>query len=103
MRMPRTPFSVSLLLASVALVQGCASKPDLRADYDKSADFAKYHSFNFVKTPSTDTLGYGSLVTQQMEIAIKSELEKRGYQLTATPDLMVNFSGKLQEKTDIQS
>jgi hypothetical protein len=104
MRTPRTAASsIFLLLAGAALVQGCASKPDLRADYDKSVDFAKYHSFNFVKTPSTDTLGYGNLVTQQMEIAIKAELEKRGYQLTATPDLMVNFSGKLQEKTDIQS
>jgi hypothetical protein len=104
MRMPRTPISsASLLLAGVALFQGCASKPDLRADYDRSADFAKYHSFNFVKTPSTDTLGYGNLLTQQMEVAIKSELEKRGYKLASSPDLMVNFSGKLQEKTDIQS
>src|SRR4051812_43139411 len=103
MRMPRTPFSVSLLLASVALVQGCASKPDLRADYDKSVDFGKYHSFNFVKTPSTDTLGYGNLTTQQVETAIKGELEKRGYKLADSPDLIVNFSGKLQEKADVQS
>jgi hypothetical protein len=103
MRMLRTPVSSTLLLVGVALLQGCASKPDLRADYDKSADFAKYRSFNFVKTPSTETLGYGSLVTQQMTSSIKSELEKRGYAQSETPDLLVNFSGKLQEKADIQS
>jgi hypothetical protein len=104
MHIPRTSLSLAfLLLASVALLQGCASKPDLRADYDKSADFAKYHSFNFVKTPSTDTLGYGNLITQQIEGAIRTELEKRGYKLADSPDLIVNFSGKLQEKTDIQS
>jgi hypothetical protein len=101
---PRASLSlVFLLLAGVTLLQGCVSKPDLRADYDKTADFAKYHSFNFVKTPSTDTLGYGNLVTQQMETSIRMELEKRGYKLTDTPDLIVNFSGKLQEKADVQS
>ncbi len=104
MHMPRTPLSLALqLLAGVALLQGCASKPDLRADYDKSADFAKYHSFNFVKSPSTDTLGYGNLMTQQFETAIRSQLEKRGYKQAESPDLMVNFSGKLQEKADVQS
>jgi hypothetical protein len=104
MRTPRTLVSSAFpLLAGVALFQGCASGPDLRADYDKSADFAKYHSFNFVKTPSTDTLGYGNLLTQQMEASIKSELENRGYKLADSPDLMVNFSGKLQEKADVQS
>jgi hypothetical protein len=104
MRMLPTPVSSGfLLLASVTLFQGCASKPDLRADYDKSVDFAKYRSFNFVKTPSTETLGYGNLVTQQMESSIKSELEKRGYSQADKPDLLVNFSGKLQEKADIQS
>src|SRR5262245_13201831 len=46
MRIPRSPLSWTvLILASLALIQGCVSKPDLRADYDKSADFAKYHTF----------------------------------------------------------
>jgi hypothetical protein len=104
MRIPRTPISLaSLLLISVALLQGCASKPDLRSDYDKSADFAKFHTFNFVKTPSTDTLGYGNLTTQAIETAVKNEMEKRGYMLAENPDLLVNFSGKLQEKADVQS
>lgn len=101
MRMPRTSFF--LLLVCVGLFHGCASKPDLRSDYDKSADFAKYHTFNFVKTPSTETLGYGNLITQQMESSIKAELEKRGYMQSENPDLLVNFSGKLQEKADVQS
>jgi hypothetical protein len=104
MSMRRTSLSLALLLlAGAALLQGCASKPDLRADYDRSVDSARFHSFNFVKAPSTDTLGYGSLVTRQIEEAIKAELEKRGYKLAEAPDLLVNFSGKLQEKTDIQS
>jgi hypothetical protein len=92
-----------LLLASGTLLQGCATKPDLRSDYDKSADFGKYHTFNFVKTPSTDTLGYGNLTTQAIETSIKMELESRGYKQSDMPDLLVNFSGKLQEKADVQS
>src|SRR5215831_5256501 len=95
---PRTSLSASLvLLAGGVLLQGCATKPDLRSDYDKSADFSKYHTFNFVKTPSTDTLGYGNLTTQSIETSIKMELESRGYKQSDKPDLLVNFSGKLQE------
>ena len=105
MIMPRTsiPLAVLLLAGATLLVEGCATKPDLRSDYDKTADFARYNTFNFVKSPSTDTLGYGNLTTQQIEAAIKTELEKRGYKQSEKPDLLVNFSGKLQEKADIQS
>jgi hypothetical protein len=39
---------------SVALA-GCATGPDIRADYDKSADFGKYRTYGFVAQAGTDT------------------------------------------------
>jgi hypothetical protein len=38
-----------------------------------------------------------------VELAVRNEMEKRGYVLDPKPNLLVNFSGKLQEKQEIQS
>ncbi|HEY4212555.1 MAG TPA: DUF4136 domain-containing protein [Steroidobacteraceae bacterium] len=91
------------LLATALLLPGCANSPTIRSDYDKAADFGHYHTFNFVPQPSTDKLGYSSLVTQQLKSAVGAELQKRGYQMSDKPDLLVNFSGKLQKMQDVQS
>ena len=44
------------LAAASLLVAGCASGPEVRADYDHAADFGKYRTYGFVSqtTPLTD-------------------------------------------------
>ena len=99
-----TFLAVLCLLAMGVVLQGCATHPDVRADYDHAADFANYRSFNFVDQPSTDKLGYSSLVTQQLKTAVTNQMQQRGYKLDpANPDLLVNVSGRLQEKQEVQS
>ncbi len=80
------------------VVSGLRVETRIAFDYDKSTDFSKYHSFNFAETPSTETLGYGNLITQQIE-----SLDQIGASRSAgicspdKPDPLVNFSGKLQK------
>jgi hypothetical protein len=96
--------TAAVVLAIAILLQGCQTQPEVRADYDHAADFSKYRTFNFVPQPSTEKLGYSSLTTQEIKNAVSAELQKRGYQLdTENPDLLVNFSGKLREKQEIES
>jgi hypothetical protein len=38
-----------------------------------------------------------------MQRAASREMESRGYTHSDTPDLAINFKGKLEEKTDIES
>ena len=90
-------------LALVALLAGCASGPDIRADYDKSADFGKYRTYGFVSVAGTDTGEFKSLATQILQAAASREMEARGYTRAENPDLVINFKGKLEEKTDIES
>jgi len=92
-----------LLVGTVLLLVGCESGPSLQSDYDHTADFAKYHTFNFVPRPATDRYGYSSLTTQDLKAAVTEQMQMRGYTLSENPDLLVNFSGKLQEKQDIRS
>ena len=88
---------------ALLLLAGCASGPQIRADYDRSADFAKYRTYGFVEQAGTDTAEFRSLATQALQAAASREMEARGYRRAGTPDLLLNFIGKLEEKTDIQS
>jgi hypothetical protein len=98
------PHAAMAVLLAVLVLGGCATKPNVRSDYDHSADFARYRTFNFASPLSTDKLGYSSLVTQELKSAVTTQMEKRGYKLDSTnPDVLLNFSGKLQEKQDIES
>ena len=94
----------ALALVAVALLAaGCASGPDIRADYDRAADFGKYRTFGFVAQAGTDKEEFRSLATQTLQAAATREMESRGYARSDNPDLVINFKGKLEEKTDIES
>ena len=96
--------SLAAVAAIVMLgVAGCATKPDVRGDYDKSVDFGKYRTYNFVAQPSTDASKSRSLATQFMQNAAAREMESRGYTRAESADLVINFKGKIEEKTDIES
>jgi hypothetical protein len=95
-------FARMLLTAVILGVAGCATGPTVRADYDRSANFAAYRTFGFYSPLGTDKAGYQSLITQTIKSAVQSELESRGYAYTeSSPDLLVNFNAKLARQTEI--
>jgi Domain of unknown function (DUF4136) len=99
--------NIRLRLASAGLaaivLAGCASGPDVRADYDKAADFGKYRTYGFVARTATDSGDFKSLSTQIMQNAAARQMESRGYKRSDNPDLVINFKGKLEEKVDVES
>ncbi|MFL6605886.1 MAG: DUF4136 domain-containing protein [Steroidobacteraceae bacterium] len=107
---PRRSFALALAVVTAAvmtLVAGCATTGQVGSDYDRAASFANYHTFTLMKrehhgtTPSTNPL-----VVQRAEDAIKTELQRRGYQFTDDPaagDFAVDFTIGSQERTDINS
>ena len=82
---------------------GCATGPDIRADYDKAADFGKYRTYNFVAATGAGSTDAKSLAQQLLQNAASREMESRGYTKADNGDLLINFKGKLEEKTDIES
>jgi hypothetical protein len=95
-------LTAALAAAAIALA-GCASGPDIRADYDKAADFGKYRTYGFVAQAGTDSGDFRSLATQMLQNAASREMESRGYTRAENPDLVINFKGQLEEKVDIES
>jgi hypothetical protein len=100
----RSGIAGSLVLALVftALV-GCASSANIIYDYDRSADFSAYRTYNFIEGAGPDTGDYQSFFTRYMIDAITIEMEKRGYTKSANPDLLVNFNAVLQDKTKVST
>ena len=84
-------LSVILLI----MVAGCTGIR-VSTDFDRKADFAKYKTFNFSK--EVDKVTLNDLNRRRLKDAISHEMEARGYQLSTTPDLLVNAFVKGQAK-----
>ena len=98
-----TTRAFALLATAGLALGGCASGPDVRSDYDRSADFGKYRTFGFVAQAGTDNGDARSLVTLMLQNAAAQQMEARGYTRSDNPDLVINFKGQLEEKVDVES
>ena len=90
----------ALVLAAGAV--GCASD-NIRSDYDPTADFGQYSTFNFFEDAGPENTNYQSFFSKYMVAAITREMQARGYTLSEDPDLLVNFNAILREKTDVRT
>jgi hypothetical protein len=95
------PIQLALILLLAAGLSGCASTAKISSDYDSSADFGSYKTWNFIDGAGPDYEGYESLFTQYMIEAITIEMDKRGYVKSDNPDLLVNFNAYVQDKTKV--
>jgi len=95
-------FSRFAFLAGMAvLLASCASKPAIESDYDHTIDFSQYKTFGFFNPMGIENPNYSSIYGSIFRDAISKEMESRGYTKSANPDLMINVSGRLQDKTKI--
>lgn len=101
-RRSKVPGNLLLILACITL-GGCASRAKIMYDYDHSANFGAYKTYNFIDGAGPDYSNYVSLFTTYMIDAITIEMEKRGYTKSDKPDLLVNFNAVLQDKTKIST
>lgn len=91
-------------VAGLLALGGCATGPDVRVDYDRTADFTAYKTFGFASPLGTDRGGYQSVVSQHLKAATQREMEARGMRLdTSAPQLLVNFNAALSDKLRVTS
>lgn len=88
-------------VAAALLIAGCASKPTIETDYDHSVDFSQYKSYAFFNPMGIESPSYSSIYGSIFREAISKEMESRGYVKSDNPDLLINVSGRLQEKTKV--
>ena len=89
-------------LAFIAtLLAGCASGPRIQSDYDHTIDFSQYRTYNFFNPMGIESPYYSSIYGSILRDAIGKEMASRGYTLSDNPDLLINVSGRLQDKTKV--
>jgi len=90
-----------MLTIAAALLASCASKPKIETDYDHTIDFSQYTTYGFFNPMGIENPNYSSIYGSIFRAAITREMESRGYTLSDNPDLMINVSGRLQDKTKV--
>ena len=88
-------------LLITTFMAGCASGSKIRSDFDHSADFSRYRTYNFYADAGPERTNYQSLFSQHMVTAITKEMNARGYEKSDDPDLLVNFNAVLRDKTKV--
>jgi len=85
---------LSCYVLVLTVLSGCAVSPTITTDVAPGVDFAKFETFSFLPSLSTDRAGFHTLVSQQLMFSTRRELEVRGIEFVADPaeaDILVNF------------
>lgn len=93
-----------LLMGTAFLLASCATKPEIASDFDRSANFAAYHTFTLLQREHRGIPN--PLVAIRVQEDITQELQRRGFTLAADPasaDFAVDFSVGAEERTDVRS
>ena len=92
-----TSSSLFLLI----LLAACSSGPTIKSDYDHSIDFSQYRTYGFYTPLDIEGPNYSTIYGSVFRDAISREMESRGYTQSDQPDLLLNVSAHLQDKTKV--
>ncbi|MEM1412001.1 MAG: DUF4136 domain-containing protein [Pseudomonadota bacterium] len=94
-------IAILTLGISVLFLAACSSGPSIKADYDPSVDFSQYKTFNFYNPLGIENPNYSSILGQMFRESLTRQMELKGYTLSDNPDLMLNVSAILEDKTKV--
>ena len=97
----RNRFTPLVMLALAALIAGCTSGPDIRSDYDRTVDFSQYKTYNFFSPMGIENPNYSTIYGSIFRESISREMDSRGYTISNDPDLLINVSARLEDKTKV--
>ena len=103
----RTPSALKviskfvMITTAAMLLASCSSGPTIKSDYDHTLDFSAYKTYGFFNPMGIESPNYSSIYGSIFRDAIGKEMESRGYTQSDNPDLMINVSGRLQDKTKV--
>ncbi len=84
-------FTLTLLIISCSPIR-------VNYDYERTADFNKYKTYNYYQDIET---GFNELDSKRLIIAMDTNLQSRGFELSETPDFFINIQS--QEYHEAQS
>lgn len=98
---PVNKLSMCVLPIAATLLAACASKPTIRSNVDPAADFSHYKTFAFYDEAKNRAPAYDSFATRYIKVAIDREMQSRGLQKSAQPQLLVNIHVQTKDKVKV--
>ncbi len=92
--------TLQLLSLTLLLITGACSTVRVDADYDNNVDFSQYKTYAFQKS-GIDKAEISDLDKKRILRAIDTEMSKKGYTKSESPDLLVNIFTKERERVDV--
>jgi len=86
-------------LSIVFLLVSCATV-NVKSDYDTKAIFSEYKSYGFYKT-GVDKVEINDLDKKRILRAIDANLSSKGLAKSNTPDLLINFTTKVEKSVQV--
>lgn len=93
--MKKNIFNLIIPVVLLVIFSSC-SAIKVTTDHDNKVDFAKYKTFNFSR--EFDKLALNDLNRRRLKNAITQQMESKGYQISESPDLLVNAFVKGKSK-----
>lgn len=93
-----------LFLAAFVVFESC-SDLKITSDYDKTADFSNFQTFNIMRYQegSVESSSLSMMTVSFLEEAMIDELMGRGYNLSDGPDIEVYYFVKTKDKTQYKT
>jgi hypothetical protein len=92
--------TIKILFLILGLTITACSSITVYADYELTAPFEQYKTYNFSKK-EIDKVEISTLDKKRILKALESELEKRGFIKSIYPDLMVSFFVNSQQEVNV--
>ena len=89
-------FKVFLPIILMIVIASCTGIK-VSTDFDRKADFKKYKTYNFSKEVDK-IMSLNDMNRRRLKDAISKEMEAKGFQVSTTPDVLVNAFVKGQAK-----
>lgn len=94
-------YRLITVLATITLAAGCGSTTKIHSDYDPSVDFSQFKTYAYYNPMGIENPNYSSLLGQMFRDAIDAQMLPLGYVMSANPDLLINVSARLEDKTRV--
>jgi len=85
----------------IMLLSACASSTEIRSDYDHSIDFSQYQTYGYYSPMGIENPNYSNLLGQMFREAIDAQMLPKGYVKSDHPDILINVSARLEDKTKV--
>ncbi|MDX2417502.1 MAG: DUF4136 domain-containing protein [Xanthomonadales bacterium] len=94
---------ISSLLISLALLTACTSNPRVQSDFDDSVDFSQYKTYNFGSQTEVLDPDFHDVLGLTFSAATEEQMRSRGYVKSDNPDVLINVSVDVEDKTQAPS